>query len=197
MHRDVRLQQGPQAISPPIQGWKTMSQKRALIVIDVQNDYFPGGGYPLWQPEETLANIEAAIAKAHAQNVAVILVQHVDDGSDGPSPFFNIGTEGVKIHPRILAAAPEAPVVTKAYGDAFHATKLEALLAERGITEILVCGMMTQNCVTHTAISRAADKYTVRVLADCCTTVDEMVHLIALSGMSTVVKPTKLADELG
>lgn len=50
---------------------------------------------------------------------------------------------------------------------------------------MLVCGMMTHNCVTHTAISRSAEKYTVRVLPDCCTTVSEMLHLLALHALST------------
>ena len=45
--------------------------------------------------------------------------------------------------------------------------------------------MMTQNCVTHTAISRAADRYGIEVLASCTTTVDEMIHRIALSALSS------------
>jgi nicotinamidase-related amidase len=48
--------------------------------------------------------------------------------------------------------------------------------------------MMTQNCVTHTAISKAAEKYAVTVLTDCCTTVSEILHLIALHALSTRVK---------
>jgi nicotinamidase-related amidase len=55
------------------------------------------------------------------------------------------------------------------------------------VTELLVCGMMTQNCVTHTAISKSAEKYTVTVLSDCCTTVSEMLHHIALHALSTRV----------
>ena len=52
---------------------------------------------------------------------------------------------------------------------------------------MLICGMMTQNCVTHTAISKAAEPYSVKVLSDCCTTVSQMIHLIALSALSTRV----------
>lgn len=48
--------------------------------------------------------------------------------------------------------------------------------------------MMTQNCVTHMAISKAAEKYSVTILPDCCTTVDEMIHNIALHAVSTRVK---------
>jgi nicotinamidase-related amidase len=48
--------------------------------------------------------------------------------------------------------------------------------------------MMTQNCVAHTAISKAAEKYAVPILPDCCTTVSEILHLIALHAVSTRVK---------
>lgn len=56
-----------------------------------------------------------------------------------------------------------------------------------GVDELLLCGMMTQNCVLHTALSKAAERYVVKVLPDLCTTVTEMIHDIALSGMSTRV----------
>ena len=160
---------------------------KALLVIDLQNDYFPGGKFPLWNTEATLANIEQAIKGARAKGVVVIHIQHIANPEMGLAPFFNQGTEGVKIHPRVLAAAPDAPVVVKEYADAFVSTNLDQILAGLGVTELLVCGMMTQNCVTHTAISKSAEKYTVTVLPDCCTTVDEMIHKIALNALSTRV----------
>lgn len=161
------------------------SNKRALIVIDPQNDYFPGGKFPLWNTEATLANIEAAIAKARAQSIPVIVVQHVADDSRGIAPFFNKGTPGADVHPRILAAAPDAIMVTKAFADSFVNTKLEETLSQLGVDELLICGMMTQNCVTHTAISKSAEKYKVAILTDCCTTVTQMLHLIALHAVAT------------
>ncbi len=159
--------------------------KKALIVIDVQNDYFPNGSFSLWNTETVLTNIERAIQTATEKNIPVIHVQHVADKSRGMSPFFNEGTEGVQIHSRIMASAPNSPVVVKHAADSFHETDLEKVLSDLGIKELLVCGMMTQNCVTHTAISKAAEKYKVKVLADCCTTVNEMIHLIALNALTT------------
>jgi nicotinamidase-related amidase len=161
--------------------------RQALIVIDLQNDYFPGGLFPLWNSEGTLGNVAAAIGKARASGIPVIHVQHVANAAKGIAPFFNAGTPGVAIHPEILAAAPDAPVVVKGYADSFHATTLEQVLSGLGVDELLVCGMMTQNCVTHTAISKSAEKYKVTVLTDCCTTVSEMLHLIALNALSTRV----------
>lgn len=169
---------------------------KALLVIDVQNDYFPGGNFPLWSTEETLANTVGAVQRARAKGVPVILVQHVADASRGPAPFFDAGTSGVELHPAIRQAAPEAPVVVKAFADSFHQTCLEETLTGLGVTELLVCGMMTQNCVTHTAISKAAEKYAVTVLTDCCTTVDRMIHLIALNALSIRVALTTAGEAL-
>ncbi len=164
--------------------------KKALIVIDLQNDYFEGGQFPLWNTDVILTNIVEAIKKAQAQDMPVILVQHVADPKAGISPFFNEGTEGVNIHPEILKVASDAKVVTKAYADGFYETNLEATLTQLGVEELLFCGMMTQNCVTHTAISKSAEKYKVSILPECCTTVNEILHLIALHAVSTRVEFT-------
>lgn len=162
--------------------------KKALLIIDVQNDYFPGGAFPLWNAEETLNNIEQTIRRAQSNGIPVIYIQHIANPKNGPAPFFNQETEGVKIHRRMLEAAPEAPVVVKQFADSFLATTLEETLKKLEITELLICGMMTQNCVTHTAISKSAEKYQVAILPDCCTTVDAMIHNIALNAVSTRVQ---------
>lgn len=168
---------------------------KVLIVIDVQNDYFPGGLFPLWNAEATLAKIEAAIAGARRAGIPVVLVQHVVDAPPGAAPFFGKGTAGAGIHHRILAAAPGAPIIVKKHADSFAETDLDATLAGLGVTELLVCGMMTHNCVTHTAISKTAEKYKVAVLPECSTTVSEILHQLALHALSLRV-PMKAADEM-
>jgi nicotinamidase-related amidase len=167
--------------------WQSeVSMTKALLVIDLQNDYFPDGKFPLWNADAVLQNIERAIERANAQGIPVVIIQHI--AKQGLAPFFNEGTPGAEIHPRILVAAPQAPVVVKEFADSFEKTTLEETLSKLGATELLVCGMMTQNCVTHTAISKAAEKYSVAILVDCCTTVSEILHLIALHAVSTRVK---------
>lgn len=161
--------------------------KKALLVIDLQNDYFPKGKFPLWNTDQVLSNIKSAIEKANAQNIAVIHIKHEAAPEKGIAPFFNQGSEGVEIHPEIMAVAPNSEVVVKTYADSFEQTNLEDVLQKQGVEELLICGMMTQNCVTHTAISKAAEKYSVSILTDCCTTVDEMIHKIALNAVSTRV----------
>lgn len=173
------------------------ANKRALIVIDLQNDYFADGKFPLWRAEETLGKVESAIAGGRAQGVPIIVIQHIADAGKGLAPFFNAGTPGVEVHPRILAAAPEAIRVTKSFADSFLNTSLEEALVRLGVDELLICGMMTQNCVTHTAISRSAEKYKITVLGDCCTTVSEMIHKIALNALSARVPVADAVALLG
>ncbi len=168
--------------------------KSALVVIDIQNDYFEGGAFPLCNTETTLTTVESAIHMARAKDIPVVFVQHV---ATGPSPFFNANTEGVKLHSNIHAARGASPLVTKQHADAFEATDLHDTLQRLGVDELLLCGMMTQNCVTHTAVSRRADDYQkVTVLTDACTTATEMLHLIAVAGLSTRVTLATVSEAL-
>jgi len=166
----------------------------ALLIIDLQMDYFSNGLFPLWQAEPTKNAIVEVMREVTARGCQVIHVQHVAKLENGMAPFFNKGTAGAAIHPDILAAAPDAPVIVKHFADAFHQTDLEATLAQREVTRLLLCGMMTQNCVTHTAISRAAEPYEVKVIADCCTTQTEMLHRIALNALTTRTRLISAAE---
>lgn len=161
---------------------------KVLLVIDLQNDYFPGGKYPLWNTQMVLQNVMNAIKNATARKVPVILIQHIANSAKGPAPFFNESTSGAEIHQEILAAVTEPVIIMKSFADSFIDTELEKTLTSIGATELLISGMMTQNCVTHTAISKTAEKYTVTVLADCCTTINEMIHKIALNALSARVQ---------
>lgn len=158
--------------------------RTALLVIDPQNDYFTNGSFPLWNADEALKEILNAIHAAKEQDAAVILVQHV---AASESPLFAEGSEGVKLHQAILDAAPDAPIVTKTHADAFQETNLTQVLEELEVDRLVICGMMTQNCVTHTAISDAADPYQVSILPDACTTREQLLHLIALEAIKTKV----------
>lgn len=157
---------------------------RALLVIDVQNDYFPGGAYPQWHAEAVLERIEKVIKKAKEKHIPIILVQHTSGSSDKKASFFNEGTIGVQIHPRIVQAVSKPIIIKKSFADSFYETNLEEILANLNASELFICGMMTQNCITHTALSQAADKYTIKIIPDCCTSVDQMIHMMALSALS-------------
>ncbi|HGF4954432.1 cysteine hydrolase family protein [Vibrio parahaemolyticus] len=163
----------------------------ALLVIDIQNDYFPNGRFPLWNTDATLDNIKQLMAKAKAQDIPIFLVQHVSS-----APIFEEGSVGVEIHPDVISICPDAEIIQKQHADSFYQTDLEQALERNGVDELLICGMMTQNCVTHTAISKAAEKYNVSIIEDCCTTTDQMIHNIALSAVSIRIPLLASSDVL-
>lgn len=162
---------------------------RALLVIDVQNDYFPGGVLPLWQADETEARTVAAIGKARAAGDKIILVQHISTAKTG---LFAPGGPGIAIRSAILAASGDAPVVIKHHADSFQETDLKEHL--EGIDELLICGMMTQNCVAFTATSRDADAFRVQVIGDLCAAPIEVVHMIALNAVGSKTKVVDAAN---
>ena len=75
---------------------------RTLLVIDIQNDYFPGGLLPLWQAEAVEARLLDAIGRARAQGDRVVLVRHVSSAATG---LFAPDSEGAAIRPSVRAAA--------------------------------------------------------------------------------------------
>ena len=170
--------------------------KTALLIIDIQNDYFPNGKFPLWNTDKILINNKELIAKANQQHIPVFLIQHISSAPKGMAPFFEKGSEGANIHPEIIAICPDAEVIEKHHADSFYQTHLEKSLEKFDIDELLICGMMTQNCVTHTAISKKAEKYNVSIIEDCCTTTDAMIHRIALSAASPRVRLVKSSEVL-
>ena len=157
--------------------------KQALIVIDIQNDYFPEGKYPLHQPEAVMEKNRTAMALAAQKQIPIIHVQHLLAPEFGEGLFFYEGTSGAEIHKDIMAAAPDAPVIEKRFADCFEQTNLEALLQELGIEEIVLTGMMTHNCVIHTALSPAAAKYSPKVIEECTTSIDPITHALAVNAM--------------
>ncbi|WP_175924035.1 cysteine hydrolase family protein [Burkholderia latens] len=139
------------------------SSRRALIVIDVQNEYVTGN-LPIEYPpiDASLANIGRAIDAAHAAGVPVIVVQHV---APVGAPIFAPGTDGVALHP-VVAGRPYAHLIVKAHASAFAGTDLAAWLAAHGIDTLSVAGYMTHNCNASTVYHAAHAGLTVEYLAD-------------------------------
>jgi nicotinamidase-related amidase len=127
----------------------TTSPRRALIVIDVQNEYVTGD-LPIEYPpvEASLANIGRAIDAAHAQSVPVIVVQHLSPPS---SPLFARGSHGAALHP-VVASRAYDHFIEKALPSSFAGTDLADWLAAHEIDTLSVVGYMTQNCNVATVL---------------------------------------------
>lgn len=143
--------------------------KQALIVVDIQNDYFPAGKWPLVGVEEAADNAARVIAGFRAAGDLVVHIRHEFTTAD--APFFAPGSAGAQLHPKVLNRADE-PVVLKHYINSFRETELEAILDQHGIDELVVVGNMSHMCV-HGITRAAVDLgYKVTVIHDACATLD-------------------------
>ncbi len=142
--------------------------KEALLIIDVQNDYFPGGANELYKAREAEDRIIELIAESRQAGRPVIYMQHFNSPGDS---FFIEGTEGVEISERIKPA-PGDKVIKKEYPNSFLGTELDGYLKELGVTKLIVCGMMTHMCVDTTVRAAMDHGYEVGLVAGATATKD-------------------------
>jgi nicotinamidase-related amidase len=137
--------------------------KRALIVIDVQNEYFDGA-LPISDPppDESVANIGRAMDAASAAGVPVIVVRHT---SDDDSPIFQQGSHAWELHPEV-ERRPRDHLVDKHLPGSFTGTNLESILASEEVDSVAITGYMTHMCVDTTSRQAAHRGLAVEILND-------------------------------
>src|ERR1700712_2338308 len=143
--------------------------QRALIVIDVQNEYIDGKlpiGYP--SLHVSVPNIMMAMDAATDAGIPIVVVQPVEGKS---APIFATGSRGVELHESI-ADKPRDHLVQKSEASAFDGTDLADWLTGRGVDTITIVGYMTQNCDEATAREATARGLSVEVLSDATGTLD-------------------------
>lgn len=121
--------------------------KTALLVIDVQNEYFDGKA-PIPDGDAALENIRAAIDAAEHAGMHVVYVQH--EVLQRERGVFLRGTHGFELHPR-LEPRSQDPLIVKHYPGAFTQTDLDEVVRANGITQIAISGYMTHMCCDTTA----------------------------------------------
>lgn len=173
---------------------KAMS-KTALIIIDIQNDYFPGGALELSKPEEAAQKAQQILGHFRDTQQMVVHVAHENINPD--LPFMLPGTEGQQIHALVSPIEGET-VITKHYPNSFWKTELEQVLRDAGIESVVITGMMTHMCVSATTRAAMERGFNVTVVGDACTTHNleyngetikaEMVHKTALAELSMLSK---------
>ncbi|SDC30152.1 cysteine hydrolase family protein [Paraburkholderia lycopersici] len=137
--------------------------RRALVVIDVQNEY-TSGDLPIEFPpvETSLANIGRAMDAARAAGVPVVVVQNF---APADSPLFARGSVGAGLHP-VVASRERDHYVEKSLPSAFAGTDLEAWLAGRDVDTVAVAGYMTHNCDASTVFEATHAGLAVEFLSD-------------------------------
>ena len=136
--------------------------KRALLVIDVQNEYFTGK-LPVTYPTGSLDNILKTIKAAQAKGISVIAVQHTAPQKD--SKTFRKGTEEWKLHPQVEEVGYDL-LLEKELPGSFTGTGLETWLRERDVDTLVIAGYMTQMCCDTTARQAMHLGFNVEFLSD-------------------------------
>lgn len=134
----------------------------ALLVIDVQNEYF-SGKVPVTYPHGSMIAILQAMDAAHAARMPVIVIQHANRAAGAAT--FVPGTPGFDLHPEV-AKRPHDLLAEKTLPGSFTGTILEAWLKEHAITTVTIAGYMTQMCCDTTARQAFHRGYTVKFLSD-------------------------------
>lgn len=143
--------------------------KQALVIIDIQNDYFPGGRMPLNGPAAAAGRAAHVLQWQRERGQPVFHVQHVSTRAG--ATFFLPDTEGVQIHTAV-APHPGESLIVKHFPNAFRETSLAGQLRAAGVDELLFVGMMTHMCI-DTSVRAAADLgFRCSVAADACATRD-------------------------
>lgn len=150
--------------------------RRALIVIDVQNDYFPGGVWALPDAETALPNILRLIDAARGRGEQVVFIQHATP-PDGP--VFAKGSPGWTFHASLPVSAGD-PVFEKNHPSAFQGTGLVDWLRNNDIQTMDICGFMTQMCCDSTTREAYGRGYAVRLFTDACA-----AREVTLDGVTT------------
>ena len=142
---------------------------RALVIIDIQNDYFPGGRSELVGAGGAADRAAEVLAGFRERGEQVVHVQHVWDAAD--AEFFAPGTQGVEINPVVAPDGGEA-VVQKAFPNGFQETDLEKRLRDGDASQLVLCGMMTSMCVDATVRAAVDLGFECTVVHDACATKD-------------------------
>jgi len=179
-----------------------MEKNKALLIIDIQNDYFEEGANPLHKSYEASLKAGQILKDFRQKSLPVIHIQH--HSARPGSTFFLPGTKGAEIHANVSPINGEK-VITKNYPNSFRETELLEHLQTNNITDLVMCGMMTHMCVDATV--RAAKDYgfNCTLISNACATKEleiqnkkvpaEEVHTAFLAALAYFYATIETAEE--
>jgi nicotinamidase-related amidase len=145
----------------------------ALLLIDIQNDYFKGGTMELADPEKAACNAGLILEKFRKNNLPIVHIRHI--ATKPTATFFLPNTKGAEIHASVTPEANEK-VIVKHYPNSFRETELLDFLKGKSISTLVVCGMMTHMCIDATVRAAKDFGFNCIVIDDACATKDLEIH---------------------
>ncbi len=141
--------------------------KRALVLVDIQQDYFPSGRMEVVGAVEASQVAKRLLAHFRERNLPIVHVQHI--AARPNATFLLPDTKGIDFHENVMPLPGES-IIKKHFPNSFRDTDLEAYLSSRGIKDLVICGMMSHMCI-DTTVRAAFDKgYACLVAHDACAT---------------------------
>jgi nicotinamidase-related amidase len=166
---------------------------KALLVIDIQESFRQRPSWQAVSNPDVAAQANRLVDQARARGDYVVWVLHSEPGSNS---VFEVGSGFVRLVDELKAADGE-PILTKTSRNAFTTTNLQQLLTERGIRELVVCGIQTEQCCETTTRLAADLGYDVEFVIDATATFP-IPHRDAPAGRSIeeiVADPTTLSTD--
>lgn len=142
-------------------------KKTALIMIDLQNDYFPGGRMVLSGAEEAVEQAKLLLEHARKNEINIVYLKHIAINQE--AKFFLPDTRGVDIHDALQPLETEE-LFQKHYPNSFRETGLGTYLQKQDIEQLLFCGMMSHMCVDATVRAAFDFGYSCLLAHDACAT---------------------------
>ena len=142
--------------------------KKALIIIDMQNDYFAGGNMALDGIEKAMDNTMRLIENALIKGYKIFFIQHISTRQG--ANFFLPDSEGAKLHKQFDLRV--GTVIEKHYPNSFRETSLREKLQNKGINNLIICGAMSHMCVDTTTRAAFDLGYNTELIYDACATKD-------------------------
>ncbi len=165
--------------------------KPALLLVDIQNDYFLGGNMELVNMDGASTNARVLLDKFRYQGLPAFHIQHTFLSSS--AGFFLPDTEGAEIHDSV-GPLPSETVIHKHYPNSFRETDLLEQLRQKEIVDLVICGAMSHMCVEATTCAASDYGFKCTVVQDACATCDaefqgktvsaEDVHCTAMSALA-------------
>ncbi len=175
---------------------------KALILIDIQNDYFENGAMQLVGSEKAGKNAKLILEHFRKEKIPVIHIQHIANRPG--ATFFIPATKGAEIHKLVKPDSMEK-VIVKNFPNSFRETELGEYLKSKNITDLVICGMMTHMCIDSTTRAAKDLGYNCLVIGDACATKDlELngvkvkaidVQTAILSALSNFYSTIKLTEQ--
>ncbi len=176
----------------------------ALILIDIQNDYFPGGALVLDGAPQAAKKAAELLSQCRQMQQLIVHIQH--ETLDENIPLMQPNTVGQEIHNSVTPLKTEYSL-TKHYPNAFWKTELESILRQHDIQKVLIAGMMTHMCVSSTTRAAMERGFDITVINDACATCSlqldaidipaHTVHRTALAELTLLAKIETLESFIG